>query len=398
MRFLVLFSFQLHAAVASPYTPPSGYLTPRIQHPIASSTAGTDALAANALANWQAHQPKSNSSCTEANVAVRREWGDLSGPDRKAYTDAVLCLMAKPPRTDNTLVPGAKSRFDDFVWVHMNQSLYIHATANFLTWHRYFLWAYEQALRNECGYQGYHPYWNWGRWAADPAKSPVFDGSEFSFSGNGVFQNHTMTMPPPGIDPILPGEGGGCLASGPFKDSKVNLGPVVPTFNITKPGPPEVVGNGTAYNPRCIKRDISAAVAQRHSSDLNSTNLIKDSPDIATFQRKMGGEFSKGEWGVHAGGHYTFLGDPGGDFFVSPGDPVFHAHHCQLDRIWWIWQYQDIDNRVNVIDGTITMDNTPPSRNGTLDDIVDLGVLAEAILPLKSLTSTTGGPFCYIYK
>lgn len=28
---------------------------------------------------------------------------------------------------------------------------------NFLTWHRYFTWAYENALRKECGYEGYQP-------------------------------------------------------------------------------------------------------------------------------------------------------------------------------------------------------------------------------------------------
>lgn len=29
--------------------------------------------------------------------------------------------------------------------------------ANFLHWHRYYVWAYEVALRDECGYKGYQP-------------------------------------------------------------------------------------------------------------------------------------------------------------------------------------------------------------------------------------------------
>jgi hypothetical protein len=29
--------------------------------------------------------------------------------------------------------------------------------ANFLSWHRYFVWTYETALREECGYKGYQP-------------------------------------------------------------------------------------------------------------------------------------------------------------------------------------------------------------------------------------------------
>lgn len=29
--------------------------------------------------------------------------------------------------------------------------------AIFLAWHRYFVWQYEKALREECGYKGYQP-------------------------------------------------------------------------------------------------------------------------------------------------------------------------------------------------------------------------------------------------
>jgi tyrosinase len=102
-------------------------------------------------------------SCNIFNVAVRREWGSLSKQERKAYTDAVLCLQAKKANTPASLVPGAKSRFDDWVSTHINQTLNIHYTGTFLAWHRYFTWQYEQALRNECGYKGYQPYWNWVR-------------------------------------------------------------------------------------------------------------------------------------------------------------------------------------------------------------------------------------------
>lgn len=42
--------------------------------------------------------------------------------------------------------------------VFANTGLKIHNTGNFLPWHRWFTYAYEQTLRNECGYKGYHPY------------------------------------------------------------------------------------------------------------------------------------------------------------------------------------------------------------------------------------------------
>ncbi len=81
---------------------------------------------------------------------------DLTTKQRKAYIDAVLCMQSKPALTTQQ-APGARSRYDDFVVIHVQQALQIHATTAFLPWHRYFVWAYENALRTECGYKGYQP-------------------------------------------------------------------------------------------------------------------------------------------------------------------------------------------------------------------------------------------------
>lgn len=81
----------------------------------------------------------------------------MLGFERKAYTDAVLCMQRTPSKLDAGVYPGAKTRFDDFIIVHANQSRSIHGTGNFLTWHRYFTWTYEQVLKNECGYKGAQP-------------------------------------------------------------------------------------------------------------------------------------------------------------------------------------------------------------------------------------------------
>lgn len=81
----------------------------------------------------------------------------MTKTERKAYISAVQCLQKLPSKSDPTWAPAAKSRYDDFVAIHVNQTMYIHGNGLFLTWHRYFVWAYEQALRNECGYEGYQP-------------------------------------------------------------------------------------------------------------------------------------------------------------------------------------------------------------------------------------------------
>ncbi|KAH6715943.1 tyrosinase [Leptodontidium sp. MPI-SDFR-AT-0119] len=366
---------------------------------VPASTTATDLLAGKGLLNLAINQigqaiQGNQQPCNLGNAAVRREWSTLLPSERKAYTDAVLCLQSKPARTNQTLVPGAKSRYDDFVWTHIEQTLTIHGTANFLSWHRYFTWTYEQALRNECGYKGYQPYWNWGKTAFDPINSPVFDGSDYSIGGNGDFQEHNCTNAlPTGLNCIPPGAGGGCVTKGPFKNMKVNLGPVSPTLAIdglTATFP------GSAYNPRCLRRDVSPWVSSRWSTDKNSSDLITENLDINSFQTVMQGDFASGFYGVHTAGHFTIGGDPGGDIFVSPGDPAFWLHHAQIDRTWWIWQNQDIKNRQNAIAGTITLNNNPPSRDGTLADVITLGVNGPDTT-IGDMMSTQAGPLCYIY-
>lgn len=385
LTLLVVFATASSAIPYSPYPPDA-----------------VDKLAAQGLLKLAAYEAKHkpNSSCTLANAIKRKEWGDLLPRERIAYTDAVLCLQSLPPQTPASVAPGARSRYDDFVIVHIQQTLTIHVTGNFLSWHRYFVWSYEKALREECGYKGYQPYWNWGRYASDPIHSPLFDGSSTSLSGNGLYMNHTgvpVNGAPAPYDIIPPGVGGGCVTTGPFKNMTVNLGPVFPSISEVPVNPQF---DGLGYNPRCLRRDVNP-----HAAAVTATNytyhLINDpaNADIYWFQTVMQGQFDLGRWGVHTGGHFTIGGDPGGDFFTSPGDPAFFLHHGGIDRTWWIWQLQDLEKRLSAVSGTITLGNVPPSRNATLDDDVDLGYIAPAV-KLGSLLNTMGGlggEFCYIY-
>lgn len=87
----------------------------------------------------------------------------------------------------------------------------------------------------------------------------------------------------------------------------VNLGPVAPTLDGVEPN-----GDGTGYNPRCLRRDISAFAAQGWTKTIDTASLILENDDIYWFQTIMQGEFEKGFLGVHTAGHFTIGGDPGG--------------------------------------------------------------------------------------
>ncbi len=133
-----------------------------------ASTTSTDFLAANGLLNLAINQIQ---KCFPGQTTTKLYLGQcgseermvsvepphpspftddprstLSTSQRKAYTDAVLCLRSKPPLTNQTIVPGAKTRYgelasspkkyhanrnrDDFVWTHINQTLTIHGTVS----------------------------------------------------------------------------------------------------------------------------------------------------------------------------------------------------------------------------------------------------------------------------
>ncbi|KAF2708625.1 Di-copper centre-containing protein [Pleomassaria siparia CBS 279.74] len=341
-------------------------------------------------------------TCNRKTLAVRREWGSLSPKERKAYTTAVLCLQSKQAKTPTSLVPGVRSRFDDWVSTHINQTMTIHYTGTFLAWHRYFTWHYEQALRNECGYTGYQPYWDWAKTAQTGLeKSPILDGSDTSMSGNGEFipDAGNIVVGGDGLSEISfpAGSGGGCVTSGPFKNMTVNLGPV----SESVPGGGTISnGDGLSYNPRCLKRDLTDFVNQRFANATGVVDLIVKPQDVETFQMTMQGVPGTGELGVHGGGHYSMGGDPGRDFFVSPGDPLFYLHHGAIDRTWWIWQTLDKKTRSGAegISGTGTFLNNPASPNTTLDTIIDLGFSAGPAVTVRDLMSTTDGPLCYIYQ
>ena len=43
----------------------------------------------------------------------------------------------------------------------LTTGLQIHFTGQFLPWHRWYLYVFEQSLKYRCGYNGVSPYWNW---------------------------------------------------------------------------------------------------------------------------------------------------------------------------------------------------------------------------------------------
>ncbi|OCL10974.1 Di-copper centre-containing protein [Glonium stellatum] len=314
------------------------------------------------------------------NPPVRKEWRTLGKSEQTRYLNAVQCFLKKPAITPKSIVPGVVSRYDDLVATHVLQTYSIHYVGHFFAWHRWFTAVYEEALRNECGYTGAQPYWDWTLDvpAAKWAKSPVLD-AVYGFGGNGPL------IPVNTSNPFeVPGRtGGGCVVDGPFKNMVVRMGPQ----------------SSVSGNPRCLSRDLSPYFAGRYLG-MNQTKLTLSQSDFGWFDRVAEGGPSFDASGIHGGGHYGVGGTYGemGDLYASPSDPIFWLHHANLDRVWWSWQMRNPRKRLFDISGPIfLMDyNNTQGGNVTLSFPMTLGVNAKNTTVGQTM-NIKGGVLCYDY-
>ena len=182
-----------------------------------------------------------------------------------------------------------------------------------------------------------------------------------------------------------------CTKAPPLSSKSITLGPVAPAMQGYLPLSKDV----KAANPRCQRRDLTAAAATRSFTGERLYNVMlgKDSHSVGAFQDELQG--ANGTLRMHGAGHYSMGGD-GSDVFTSLNDPAFYLHHAMVDRLYWTWQVLHPEG-AGTINGTITFRNTPPSREGTLDDVLNLGRLAPG-RPIRDMLDVLGGtPLCYIY-
>ncbi|KAM7201778.1 Grixazone synthase [Naviculisporaceae sp. PSN 640] len=327
--------------------------------------------------------------CTSKNILRRKEWGTLSKAERLSYIRAIQCInKLTPPLTPPSLIPGVRTRLDDFIGSHQLRTPWVHNNGVFLSYHRHLVHLFEAALRNECGYKGAQPYWDWTLSWQNLNASPMLDGSPTSLSGDGEFipgrEPRNILLPDNSTLIMNPGTGGGCVTSGPFTYNNgtgyvLNLGP------FDSPG----------YNPRCLERDLHSAEWGPLTKPSKVSVLYETcGGSLPCFYGLMDSPFT----GIHSVGHYQ-LGGAAGDVFVSPGDPAFWLHHANLDRVWAVWQYLgDGEERVKELFGTETNFNIPPSPNVTLNFSLDFGGVISPARLLGDIISPIDGPHCYIYE
>ncbi|GAP84436.1 putative tyrosinase [Rosellinia necatrix] len=298
-------------------------------------------------------EPRDTGDC--ANPAVRFEWDDYSASDKLAFVNAIKCLINKP--ASGRFSPS-KNRYEDFVRLHQSYAPNIHSrstsvqTHKFLLWHRYYVWAFEQVLRDECGFNRAMPWWDEKKWAGKFAQATIFTTQYFG------------TLPGP------TGGRGTCITNGAFSGIQSNLGP-----------------GQTINNPHCVQRAVNEGVTAQTGIDSYNTCLARSNyPDFHSCV----------EFTFHAQGH-NGVGATMADAIASPGDPAFFMHHLYVDYVFRKWQLGSLTRRTT-ISGCASNDGCPPL---TLDTVIYMGGICGSKcpdLPVRDLIRTLQGQFCYKYN
>lgn len=182
----------------------------------------------------------------------------------------------------------------------------VHACWWFLPWHRAYLYVFEQAVQTLSGDKTLGiPYWNWSVERRIPrayanSASPLFDKRRFG-------DDRPLTDHEVGYNPRDP------------KAKKLGIAALAAETFTQRPNP----------------RDWSFGGPSRpNDKDFYAPGTVEANPHNLVHMY-VGG--------VRKVDREDVYGDMA-DLATAARDPVFFAHHCNIDRVWEIWR-QDADKR-----------------------------------------------------
>ena len=261
-------------------------------------------------------------------MKCRKNVRDLSDTEKLEYVQAVIDLKNSPSLISAAQLAGAMSRYDDYVWIHREVMGGAHTGPAFAPWHREFLKQFERDLQQVSGKPNIMiPYWDWttARTLSDPGWpfTPNFMGG----LGTGP-DNRVMT----GRFSEASGEwrlnvitGAGSIVGGRPNPARDNT-----RYLRRLPSPPILSSGGPLLLPSAAQaRDCLLRTAYDAVPWIEDPGTITLAQVNASFRKFL-------EYIMHNGVH----GWVGGNMMpmTSPNDPVFFLHHCNIDRLWAMWQ------------------------------------------------------------
>ena len=281
-------------------------------------------------------------------MKCRKNVKDLMPTEKAGYVQAVIDLKTtRPSIIAAAQLAGATSRYDDYVWIHLQVMRGAHGGPAFSPWHREFLKQFERDLQDVSGNPNMTiPYWDWttAQTAADPGWPFTTDllGGLGTGPDNRVMTGRFADAAGEWVLNVRTG-----AVAGAARDNT--------TYLRRLPSPP-LRPDGT---PQPLPTQANARLClARTAYDANNPWL--EDPSTITFAQ-VNASFRKFlEYVMHNGPH----GWVGGNMMpvTSPNDPVFFLHHCNIDRLWAVWQQKNAPPTTNYL---------PPSGTTASHDIDD---------------------------
>lgn len=256
---------------------------------------------------------------------VRRSIYTLSDTALKDFQDALNVIKADG--TYNTFIERHHHSMNQATpWQNEQPNANTRNTAHrgpaFLPWHRYFCRELELELQAK-NPKVTLPYWDWVADSANPLSAPLWNGDPNAgrvyVGGDGVGANDR-------------------IATGPFKDWVARIENINGAI-VDRPGIVRTLGQDVFGSPAFPAPNQVTDVVDNFSTY-----------DTAPWSRASAGSFRNRLEGwvsalsneqpphLHNVVHVWIGGDMGPG--TSPNDPVFFLHHCNVDRIWALWQHE----------------------------------------------------------
>ncbi len=238
---------------------------------------------------------------------VRQNAVDLDGDDWERLGRALVTLKhTKPPGSDVSI-------YDSFVATHQAVTRLegaqtrdgAHGGPAFLPWHREFLRRFELALQS-VEKDVTLPYWNWGLGGLDET-SYLF---------------HPDRMGPMGAG----GNTALDVSTGYFAATPNGHNPLGWEINQ------ELQSFGTALQRNStLNTDVRSSF--QGEVEWPTTTMVEDvlaTSGFQQFRQRLERSPFHDEMHIRVGRDMTQM--------TSPNDPIFFLHHCQVDRLWAMWQ------------------------------------------------------------
>ncbi len=209
-------------------------------------------------------------------MVYRQRVGDPDAPALRAFSEAMRTLQAISDNRGYNWIAGFHGAPGWFCWHHQQSPRTPLQARLFLPWHRAYLWWLEQALQDQVPGVSL-PWWDWRR---DRSVPRAYRARRGSGEPNPLASSRAVV---PNADPPI--------RHRTRRQPGANPGSQLPTMD-----------------------DVAS---------------VLDDTDFASFSDRL--EQLHDDVHVWVGGDMRQV-------TTAAYDPLFFAHHCMIDRIWYLWQ------------------------------------------------------------